>query len=79
MDSLSLKKGFIGYIVLIIIAVILLKFWLDIDVIDWLNRPEVKDFFTKIWLFISHIWDNYIWASIKKILDFINHLISRYI
>lgn len=73
------KRGFIGYIVLIIIAVVLLKFWFDIDVLEWLNKPEVKEFFTKIWDIIVLIWDKYISEIFRKFLNFINYLISRYL
>lgn len=75
----KLKRGFIGYIILIIIAIVLLKFWLQIDVIDWLNKPDVKEFFLKLWSVITLIWEKYIAVFVKKILDVINYLISRYL
>jgi len=73
------KRGFIGYIVIIIIAVVLLKFWFEIDVLEWLTKPEVKDFFTKIFNIIVMIWENYISPIFRKVLNFINYIISRYL
>jgi len=53
-------SGFIKTIILIIIALALLKFVFDFDVIDFLKKPEVGEWFRKLWDFVVGIWDNYI-------------------
>ncbi len=51
------------YIVVIIAVLVLLKFWLHIDVVAWLNKPEVKEFFT-------NIWQNYVKGIIVGLINF---------
>lgn len=64
-----MNRGFIRYIVIIIAAIILLKFWLHIDVIAWLNKPEVKETF-------STIWHTYLKGTIEGLINFIRDIIS---
>ncbi len=64
-----MNKGFIKYIVIIIAAIILLKYWLHIDVIAWLNKPEVKEF-------ITHGWQTYIQPTLVAIIHYIRDIVT---
>lgn len=70
-------RGFITTIVLIIIAIILLKYWLDIDVIKFLKSPEVKAFFLKIWEFIVSLWQDFIKPLFSALIDLIKNISDR--
>lgn len=57
------KKGFLKTILLIVIAIALLKLVWEIDVIEFLNRPQIKeiwdavmDVFRAIWNFIKNLF-----------------------
>jgi|GEM_PF-6658555 len=71
------KKGFISTIVLIIAAILLLKFWFDIDILTWIKKPEVSDFFIRLSNFISLIWENYLRQPFQITLAFVNDFISK--
>ncbi|HLP44053.1 MAG TPA: hypothetical protein VK145_02130 [Candidatus Nanoarchaeia archaeon] len=64
-----MNRGFIRYIVIIIAAIILLKYWLHIDVVAWLNKPEIKDS-------VSHFWNAYVKETVFAILKYIKDIVS---
>ncbi len=64
-----MNKGFIKYIVIIIAAIILLKFWLHIDVIAWLNKPEVKDW-------ITGSWKTYVQPTLVALIKYIREIVT---
>ncbi len=71
------KKGFISYIVIAIIAIVLLKVWFGFDFFKWLNTPDVKAFFYKIWDVLLIIWDRYVSDSFQSLVQFIKDIISK--
>ena len=71
------NRGIIGTIVLIIVAIVLLKFWFHFDIFTWFSKPEVKDFFSKIWDVVSMIWNKYLKETFEQLLKFISGLISK--
>lgn len=58
------EGGFIYKILLIVVALVLLKYFLNFDIIEFLSRPEVKNFFAEIWNFIKTIYSTYIVSRI---------------
>ncbi len=73
----SKTGGFIGLIVMIIVAVVLLRLWFDFDIIKWFNSPEVKDFFLKIKDIILLIWNKYLREAFHAIFAIINGIINK--
>lgn len=71
------KRGFISYIVIAIIAIVLLKVWFGFDFFKWLNTPEVKVFFYKVWDILKLIWDRYVSESFQSLVEFIKNLANR--
>ncbi len=58
-------KGFLKIIILIIVALALLKFVFDFDIIEFLKTPKVADTVSYIWNdIILFLWDNYIKAPL---------------
>jgi len=56
-------QGFLTIIVLIIIALALLKFVFDFDIIDFFKTPKVAETISYIWNdVIVFLWSNYIKA-----------------
>ncbi|MEI7513476.1 MAG: hypothetical protein WCJ74_02550 [bacterium] len=53
------KRGFIGIIVLVVIAILLLSY-LGFDLKKIFTAPAVKNNFSYVWGFISNIWMNYL-------------------
>ncbi len=45
------NQGFIIKIVIIIIAIIALKYYFQFDVIEWLKSPAVRAFWEPVWGF----------------------------
>lgn len=68
------NRGFIGSVVLIIVAIVLLKVWFHFDVFKWLNTPEIKNFLLKVWDIIVIIWENYIKESFHSLVALIKDL-----
>lgn len=64
-----MNRGFIRYIVIIIAAIVLLKYWLHIDVIAWLNKPEIKES-------VSHFWNAYVKETVFAIFKYIKDIVS---
>lgn len=69
-------RGFIKTIILIIIALALLKFVFNFDIIDFLKRPDVVEWFSKVWNFVNDLWDRFIarlfwfaWDNLKILLS----------
>ncbi len=57
------QKGFIKTIILLIIALALLKFVFNFDVIEFFKTPKVADTVSYIWNdVILFLWNNYIEA-----------------
>lgn len=71
------KRGFIGTIVLVIVAIILLKVWFGFDLFKWLNQPAIKDFLVKIWDIVKMIWENYLEAAAKDLLRSIGEIFDK--
>ncbi len=71
------NRGFIASIVLVIVAIILLKVWFHFDVFKWLNTPEIKQFFLKIWDIIVIIWNDYVKESFESLVKLIKDLANR--
>lgn len=54
------SKGFIGTIVLIVLALAALKFFFDFNIIDFLKSPAVVEVFDYIKRFFEIVWFKYI-------------------
>lgn len=72
------NHGFIGTIILIIAALVLLKVWFDFDVFKWLNTPKVKEFFTEFWNFLNYVWGKYLQAPVVAAVKFIVGLFMKH-
>jgi len=67
------KAGFIKTIIIIIIALALLKFVFNFDIIEFVKRPKIAEVIHYIWNdIILFLWNNYIqapffwaWANVK--------------
>ncbi len=70
-------RGFISIIVVAIVAIVLLKVWFDFDFFKWLNTPEIKGFFLKIWDVMVMIWEKYLRESFLSLKKLISDLINR--
>lgn len=77
MRKRGLNRGFISYIVVAIIAIVLLKVWFGFDLFKWLNTPEVKTFFFKIWDVILMIWNKYVSDSFQSFVRFVKDIINK--
>lgn len=73
------RGGLIVKILIIIAAIILLKVWFKIDVIKWLNSPEVKEFFFKIWDILQKIWNEYLKQAFETGKQYIEDFIHRFL
>lgn len=68
------NKGFIKLIILVIIGLVVLKFFFSFDVIDYLKTPEVQSFFSKVKEVIIVVWNfiykivSFAWESGKKLV-----------
>ncbi|MCX6701976.1 MAG: hypothetical protein NTX96_02150 [Candidatus Zambryskibacteria bacterium] len=50
------NQGFIGRIILLIIAVIALKYFLNFDIIDWFKSPEGQKIIQPLVIFLTNIY-----------------------
>lgn len=66
-----MNKGFIGKIVLIIIAIILLKIWFDFDILKWFESEQAKSVMSSIKDFIVYIWDKYLLEVFQGLFNLI--------
>ncbi len=78
MKNRRFNQGFIGTIVIILVAIVLLKFWFHFDIFTWFQKPEVKEFFGKIWSVITMIWNKYLKETFQQLLKFINEVIIKH-
>lgn len=62
------NKGFIGRIILLIVAVIALKYFLHFDLIEWIKSPKVQAVLVPIINFFKNI---YFWLD-----NFVRNLVS---
>ena len=62
------NRGFIGRIILLIIAVIALKYFLYFDIIEWIKSPKVQSVLVPVINFFKTI---YFWLD-----DFVRNLVS---
>ncbi len=62
------NRGFIGRIVLLIIAVIALKYFLDFDIIEWIKSPKVQSVIKPVINFFKNI---YFWLD-----NFVSNLVN---
>lgn len=51
------ERGFIGRIVLLIIAVIALKYFLNFDIIEWFKSPKAQEIIQPTINFIKTVYD----------------------
>lgn len=63
------REGFIHIIILIVIAIIVLKFYFKIDIEEYLSKEDVMGYFTSMWNFVKSIWDDYIWPILNWIWE----------
>ncbi len=55
------QRGFLQIIIVIIIALALLKFVFDFNIIDFIKKPKVAETISYIWNdIILFLWNNYI-------------------
>lgn len=62
------NEGFIMKIVLLIVAVIALKYFLHFDIIEWIKSPEVQKIIQPVISFIKSIYN---WLD-----NFVRNLVS---
>lgn len=68
----SQESGFITTIVLIVVAIIVLKFWFHIDVIAYLTSGQVGEWLAYVKKVIVVVWDNILhplFLFIKNLVD----------
>lgn len=68
----SQQSGFITTIVLIVVGIIVLKFWFHIDVISYLTSGAVGEWLAYVKKVIVVVWDNIIhplFVFIKNLVD----------
>ena len=51
------NQGFVLKIVLIIVAIIALKYYFQFDVIEWLKSPEIRAIWEPLWLFVVRFYN----------------------
>ncbi len=71
------KQGFIGLIIVIIVAIVLLKLWFDFDAIAWLKQPEVKGVFSDIWEVVLYVWEKFLKGPAMLVFRVIHDLITK--
>jgi len=54
------NEGFIGKVLLIIVALLALKYYLDFDILEWAKSPEGQSFLAPL---IQIIKIFYVWAD----------------
>lgn len=71
------EGGFLTIIVLIIIALALLKFVFDFDIIDFFKNPKVAETVSYIWNdVILFLWNNYISAPFWWVWEHVKVLVK---
>ncbi len=53
----SKEDGFIARIVLIVVALIAIKYYFDFDIIEWIKSPEGQKIIEPIWSYIKTTYD----------------------
>lgn len=81
METQTVKKarpngGFIMTIVIIIVAIVLLKFWFGFNIIDFLKTPKVSEWTSYIREFIAFVWTHYLKEAFTVLFNFIVDLIK---
>jgi len=66
------QKGFVGIIVIIVVALVALKYYFKVDLDTILNNPIVGE----IWSIIKQVF-SLIWKLITIILDFLQFIVSK--
>ena len=61
------NRGFIVKIVLIIIAIVLLKYVFDVDVLAWLKTPTAHKIIDPLWNFIKVLY-NWIDSLVERLI-----------
>lgn len=85
MSNPNLKKcdrgaGFIQIVLIVVGALVLLKYVYDIDVVGFLTRGKFREFLDHVYNFGIRGWEKYDNVIIKVwnyIIDFIKNLISK--
>jgi len=54
------EKGFIQTVVLIIVILIVLKFWFKVDIIDFLNSGKIQEWLGYVKMVVVAIWERVI-------------------
>lgn len=52
------QSGFIKTIILIVVAIIVLKFWFHIDVLSYLTSGQVSEWLLYVKKVVLVVWDN---------------------
>lgn len=63
------KRGFIKTIILIIIALAVLKYFFDINVLDFVRSESFQKVFGTIWDIVVAIWNDYLKASVEFVWE----------
>lgn len=61
------NRGFIKTIIIIVVALALLKYFFDFDILEFLRSDAVKNVFGTIWHIISTIWNDYLKESVAYV------------
>lgn len=59
-NRVNKKSGFFQLIILLIIAIVILKFWLDIDIVDFLNSTRFQIWIGYVKTVLLAFWENVI-------------------
>ena len=59
------QKGIIKTIILLVIAIVILKFWLKIDIVDFMNSERFHEWINYVKIFFLAVWEK----AIKPIID----------
>lgn len=66
------NKGFIRTIILVVVALVLLKYFFDISLSDILNSTIIRD----IWSIIKSLFQT-LWSLVLTIIDFLKTIVSE--
>lgn len=65
------NQGFIKIILIILVALALAKFIFGFDILEFLQRDEIKEVWDYIWNLIVLVWENFIKGPIMAIWDWV--------
>ncbi|OHA86397.1 MAG: hypothetical protein A2726_02675 [Candidatus Zambryskibacteria bacterium RIFCSPHIGHO2_01_FULL_35_32] len=79
-NSPKKKAGFIQIILIVIIALVLLKYLYDVDVVDFLTKGRFKEFLDQFYSLGSKGWQKYSDTLIKVwkyIFEFVKNIFGK--